>query len=74
MCLCSVPQLAEELLVKETLNYDDVVALIGPPKYDAATRKIESFEFEASINSLAGSGSSEKPNDASENDTADDKK
>lgn len=50
---CLVFQLAEALLVKETLNYDDVVALIGPPKYDAARRKIDPAEFEASINTLA---------------------
>lgn len=46
-------QLAEALLVKETLNYDDVVALIGPPKYDAARRKIDPVEFEESIKTLS---------------------
>lgn len=52
--------MAEALLVKETLNYDDVVALIGPPKYDAARRKIDPVEFEESIKSLSDD-TKEKP-------------
>lgn len=47
-------QLAETLLKKETLNYDEVVALIGPPLHDATTRKIETVEFEQSLNELSG--------------------
>lgn len=46
--------LAEALLDKETLNYDQVVELIGPPAYDDAKRKIEPVEFEDSLTKLAG--------------------
>ncbi|XP_055627059.1 paraplegin [Toxorhynchites rutilus septentrionalis] len=52
--------LAEALLEKETLNYDQVVALIGPPKYDDAKRKIEPVEFEDSLKKLAASGEESK--------------
>lgn len=45
-------KLSEALLDKETLNYDDVVALIGPPKYDAALRKIEPVEFDDNLKKL----------------------
>lgn len=45
-------KMAEALLEKESLNYDDVVALIGAPKYDAAQRKIEPVEFEDSVKEL----------------------
>lgn len=45
--------LAEALLKQETLNYDQVVALIGPPKYDDAKRKIEPVEFEDSLTKLS---------------------
>jgi spastic paraplegia protein 7 len=44
--------LAQTLLEKETLNYDEVVELIGPPKYEASKRKIEPVEFEDSLRSL----------------------
>lgn len=46
-------QLAEALLERETLNYDDVVELIGPPSFDAAKRKIDPIEFEDSIKNLS---------------------
>lgn len=46
-------QLAETLLKKETLNYDEVVELIGPPKFGSAKKKIEPVEFEQSLNDLA---------------------
>lgn len=46
--------MAEALLERETLNYDDVVELIGPPTYDAAKRKIEPVEFEDSLKNLSG--------------------
>ncbi|XP_035782338.1 paraplegin-like [Anopheles albimanus] len=52
--------LAEALLEHETLNYDKVVELIGPPKYDDAKRKIEPVEFEDSIQKLAVNGGEEK--------------
>lgn len=42
--------MAESLLEKETLNYDDVVELIGLPSFEAAHRKIEPVEFEDSLN------------------------
>ncbi|XP_055298332.1 paraplegin [Sitodiplosis mosellana] len=45
--------LAEALLKQETLNYDQVVELIGPPKYDAAKRKVEPIEFEQSLENLS---------------------
>lgn len=40
---------------KETINYDEVVELIGPPKYESAKRKIDPVEFEQSINSVSQS-------------------
>lgn len=45
-------QLAEALLKRETLNYDEVVELIGAPKYEAAKRKIDPIEFENSIKNV----------------------
>jgi spastic paraplegia protein 7 len=45
--------LAETLLEKETLNYDEVVELIGPPLHAEARRKLEPVEFEDSINELS---------------------
>ncbi|XP_012259644.2 paraplegin [Athalia rosae] len=42
--------LAETLLVKETLNYGDVVDLIGPPPY-GRKNLIEPADFEASVES-----------------------
>lgn len=45
--------LAETLLKQETLNYDEVVELIGPPKYDSAKRKIDPVEFEQSLKNLS---------------------
>lgn len=47
--------LAEALLKQETLNYDQVVELIGPPKYDAAKRKIDPIDFEQSLKNLSQS-------------------
>jgi spastic paraplegia 7 len=41
------------LLIKETLNYDEVVELIGPPLHESAKKKIEPVEFEDTINSLS---------------------
>jgi len=45
--------LAEELLVKETLSYNDVEALIGPPPH-GQKQFIEPLQFEAEINEQAG--------------------
>uniref|UniRef100_A0A182NVI8 AAA+ ATPase domain-containing protein n=1 Tax=Anopheles dirus TaxID=7168 RepID=A0A182NVI8_9DIPT len=53
-------RLAEALLEKETLNYDQVVELIGPPRYEDAKRKIEPVEFEDSLKRLAQNGTEEK--------------
>lgn len=47
--------MAETLLKRETLNYDEVVELIGPPKYDAAKRKVDPIEFEQSLKNLSQS-------------------
>jgi spastic paraplegia protein 7 len=46
-------QLASELLAKETLNYKDVEALIGPPPY-GRKRLIGPEEFEIGVNEEAG--------------------
>ncbi|XP_073835026.1 SPG7 matrix AAA peptidase subunit, paraplegin [Musca autumnalis] len=46
-------KLAEALLEKETLNYDEVVNLIGPPAYDATNRTIEPVEFEQTLKNLS---------------------
>lgn len=46
-------QLAEALLEKETLNYEEVVELIGPPKYESAKRRIDPLEFEDSLKTLS---------------------
>lgn len=48
-------QLAEALLESENLNYDQVVELIGPPKYESAKRKIDPVDFEQSINQISKS-------------------
>lgn len=53
-------KLAEELLKNESLNYEQVVELIGPPKNEAAKKKIDSVEFEQSLNDLT-SKADEKP-------------
>lgn len=45
-------KLSEALLEKETLNYDEVVALIGPPRFDAAKRTIEPVEYEENLKKL----------------------
>lgn len=45
--------LAEALLKHETLNYDEVKKLIGPPKYDAAKRKVDPIDFEQSLRNLS---------------------
>lgn len=40
-------------MVRETLNYDEVVELIGPPPFEDEKHKIEPVEFEDSLNSLS---------------------
>lgn len=45
--------MAEALLERETLNYEDVVALIGEPKYEAAKRKVHPVEYEDSVKKLS---------------------
>ncbi|XP_069698705.1 mitochondrial inner membrane m-AAA protease component paraplegin isoform X2 [Periplaneta americana] len=47
--------LAETLLKKETLNYDDVEKLIGPPPF-GKKRLIGPAEFEESVSKAAGEG------------------
>ncbi|XP_061388137.1 paraplegin [Musca vetustissima] len=46
-------KLAEALLEKETLNYDEVVNLIGPPAYDTTNRTVEPVEFEQTLKNLS---------------------
>jgi spastic paraplegia protein 7 len=52
-------QLAETLLKKETLNYDDVEKLIGPPPFGKKTL-IGPAEFEESVNKAAGEEESQR--------------
>jgi spastic paraplegia protein 7 len=51
--------LAETLLEKETLNYDDVEKLIGPPPF-GKKRLIGPAEFEVSVNKAAEEGREEE--------------
>lgn len=53
-------QLAEALLEKETLDYDEVVELIGPPPHDIGKRQVDSVEFEQSLKNL-GSADTDNP-------------
>ncbi|XP_023298532.2 paraplegin [Lucilia cuprina] len=46
-------KLAEALLEKETLNYEEVVNLIGPPPFDVSKRTIEPVEFEQTLKNLS---------------------
>lgn len=41
------------MLEKETLDYDEVVSLIGPPPFETAKRRVESVEFEQSLKNLS---------------------
>uniref|UniRef100_A0A034WSE7 Paraplegin n=1 Tax=Bactrocera dorsalis TaxID=27457 RepID=A0A034WSE7_BACDO len=50
--LDKLEKIAEALLEKETLSYDEVVTLIGPPAYDVANRALEPVEFEKSLKNL----------------------
>lgn len=59
-------QLAEALLKKETLNYDDVEKLIGPPPHNNK-RYVESVDLDTDI--LHGPDSDEKLPNSSENET-----
>lgn len=47
--------LAEALLQKETLNYDDVQAILGPPPHNQKV-VVEPLQFESEINSWQGAG------------------
>lgn len=53
-------QLAENLFKKETLNYDDVEALIGPPPH-GKKNLVDPAEFEENVRKYAGDD--KKPND-----------
>lgn len=67
--------LAEALLQKETLNYDQVVELIGPPKYESATRQMDPADFEHSLKNLSmpsdDDTTSSTPNEPSETGDSD---
>lgn len=49
---CFSFQLAEALLEKETLDYDQVVELIGPPPHELGKRQVDAVEFEQSLKNL----------------------
>lgn len=57
-------QIAEALLKKEVLNYDDVEALIGPPPH-GKKNLIEPADFELSVNEQAGSGNAAEHSESS---------
>ncbi|BES87917.1 spastic paraplegia 7 [Nesidiocoris tenuis] len=59
-------KLAEELMIKETLNYQDVEQLIGPPA-GGADRLTDPVEFEASLNSIVEQTDSSEPGNKPEN-------
>lgn len=48
--------MAETLLKRETLNYEDVEGLLGPPPY-GRKRLIEPAEFEENVRKDAGDSS-----------------
>ncbi|XP_077301487.1 SPG7 matrix AAA peptidase subunit, paraplegin [Arctopsyche grandis] len=56
--------LAETLLAKETLNYDDVERLIGPPPH-GRKKLIEPVEFEMAINNFSNTSKSNKSEEKS---------
>ncbi|KAF5269542.1 hypothetical protein FQA39_LY08731 [Lamprigera yunnana] len=60
--------LASSLLKKETLNYEDVEKLIGPPPF-GRKNLIESAEFEESVRNVGDSESSNTDNNKTENET-----
>lgn len=45
--------MAEKLLEKETLNYEEVEALIGPPFNKDSRQMIESIDFEESLKHIS---------------------
>ncbi|ODN04691.1 Paraplegin [Orchesella cincta] len=53
-------KMAQELLAKETLNYDDVEAILGPPPY-GSKNLIGPDEFEVNVNEQAGVPKSTPP-------------
>ncbi|XP_017054496.1 paraplegin [Drosophila ficusphila] len=53
-------KLAEALLEKETLDYDQVVELIGPPPYDIGKRQVDGVEFEQSLKNLGSDADATK--------------
>lgn len=62
-------QLAETLLKKETLNYDDVESLLGPPPY-GRKRLIEPAEFEENVRKDAGDNNDTNNHSSQANSTA----
>lgn len=52
--------MAKELLVKETLNYDDIEAILGPPPH-GKKNLIGPEEFEVNVNEQAGVPKSTPP-------------
>lgn len=51
-------QLAEELLKKETLNYKDVEAILGPPPYPGK-KFIDPVEFETDLRTMENAATPE---------------
>lgn len=54
-------QIAETLIKKETLNYDDIEALIGPPPF-GKKRLIDPADFEELVRKDAGDTLPQKNN------------
>lgn len=65
--------IAEALLQKETLNYDQMVELIGPPKFESATRQMDPADFEHSLKNLSMPDDNEANNSAPSESTNSDK-
>ncbi|KAF6207663.1 hypothetical protein GE061_016110 [Apolygus lucorum] len=55
-------KLADELMLKETLSFNDVENLIGPPSGDRS-RVTDPVDFEASLNNIVDQTESTAPND-----------
>lgn len=57
--------MANELLARETLNYNDIEAILGPPPF-GAKNLIGPEEFEVTVNEQAGVPKSTPPTEPME--------